>query len=73
MMNIFADFDERIKKIVQTIDLKSKDGGALDLSRIAVEPPRDASHGDLATNVAMVLAKPAGENPRALPKRSQPN
>jgi arginyl-tRNA synthetase len=69
MMNIFADFDERIKKIVQTIDLKSKDGGALDLSRIAVEPPRDASHGDLATNVAMVLAKPAGENPRALAER----
>ena len=69
MMNIFADFDERIKKIVQTIDLKSKDGGALDLSRIAVEPPRDASHGDLATNVAMVLAKPAGENPRALGER----
>jgi len=31
-----------------------------------VEPPRDPSHGDLATNVAMVLAKPAGTNPRAL-------
>jgi arginyl-tRNA synthetase len=33
---------------------------------VAVEPPRDASHGDLATNAAMVLAKPAGTNPRAL-------
>lgn len=33
---------------------------------VTVEPPRDASHGDLATNAAMVLAKPAGLNPRAL-------
>ncbi|MBS0476378.1 MAG: arginine--tRNA ligase [Proteobacteria bacterium] len=33
---------------------------------VAVEPPRDPSHGDLATNAAMVLAKPAGTNPRAL-------
>jgi arginyl-tRNA synthetase len=68
-MNIFADFNERIKKIVETIDLKSQEGGALDLSRITMEPPRDASHGDLATNVAMVLAKPTGENPRALAER----
>lgn len=65
-MNIFADFLERITGIVQTLDLKAADGSALDLTRIAVEPPRDASHGDLATNVAMVLAKPAGQNPRAL-------
>jgi len=33
---------------------------------VTVEPPRDPSHGDLATNAAMVLAKPAGTNPRAL-------
>ena len=68
-MNIFADFAARIKQAVQAIDLKATDGAALDLSRIAVEPPRDASHGDLATNVAMVLAKPAGQNPRALAER----
>ena len=65
-MNIFADFNERVVKAVQGLGLEGKDGGALDLSRIAVEPPRDASHGDLATNAAMVLAKPAGQNPRAL-------
>ncbi|HTV67028.1 MAG TPA: arginine--tRNA ligase [Rhizobiaceae bacterium] len=65
-MNIFADFNDRIKKAVQTIGLKDKYGGELDLARITVEPPRDASHGDLATNAAMVLAKPAGQNPRAL-------
>ncbi len=38
----------------------------LNRSAVTVEPPRDASHGDLATNAAMVLAKPAGMNPRAL-------
>ncbi|HEY6632469.1 MAG TPA: arginine--tRNA ligase [Rhizobiaceae bacterium] len=65
-MNIFADFNERVVKAVESLGLKDKDGGALDLSRIAVEPPRDPSHGDLATNAAMVLAKPSGQNPRAL-------
>jgi len=38
----------------------------LNRAAVTVEPPRDASHGDLATNAAMVLAKPAGLNPRAL-------
>ena len=37
-----------------------------DLSRVVVEPPRDAAHGDMATNVAMVLAKEAGKKPREL-------
>jgi len=68
-MNIFADFNARIIDAVQALDLKDKEGGAADLSRIAVEPPRDASHGDLATNAAMVLAKPTGQNPRALAER----
>ncbi|MDK9722577.1 MAG: arginine--tRNA ligase [Rhodospirillales bacterium] len=40
--------------------------GDLDLSRIAVEPPRDATHGDMASNAAMVLAKPAKTNPKQL-------
>ena len=38
----------------------------LSRANVAVEPPRDASHGDLATNAAMVLAKPAKTNPRAI-------
>lgn len=41
-------------------------GPQADLSRIVVEPPRDASHGDMATNAAMVLAKDAGQKPRDL-------
>lgn len=68
-MNIFTDFAGRINKIVQSFDLKDKDGATLDLSRIAVETPRDPAHGDLATNAAMVLAKAAGQNPRALAER----
>ena len=39
-------------------------GAQADLSRVLVEPPRDPSHGDMATNAAMVLAKSAGRNPR---------
>ncbi len=38
--------------------------GGLDLGRVTVEPPRDAAHGDLSTNAALVLAKPAGRKPR---------
>ncbi|MGE0652727.1 MAG: arginine--tRNA ligase, partial [Alphaproteobacteria bacterium] len=68
-MNIFAAFNERIKKIVEGLDLKAQDGSPLDLSRVTVEAPRDPTHGDLATNAAMVLAKPAGQNPRALADR----
>ncbi|MEX2408393.1 MAG: arginine--tRNA ligase, partial [Rhodovibrionaceae bacterium] len=36
----------------------------LDLGKVTVEPPRERSHGDMSTNAAMVLAKPAGLKPR---------
>ncbi len=50
---------------MQTIDvINSQDD--LPLDRVTVEPPRDPSHGDIATNAAMVLAKPLRQNPRAL-------
>ncbi|MDJ0614452.1 MAG: arginine--tRNA ligase [Rhizobiaceae bacterium] len=63
-MNLFQHFDQKIKKIVEDIDIPEE---ALELlSRISTEPPRDASHGDLATNAAMVLAKPARKNPREI-------
>ncbi len=65
-MNIFADFDVKIKKTLQDLGLKDKDGGELDVSRVGVEPPRDASHGDISTNAAMVLSKAVGANPREL-------
>ncbi|MEX0346496.1 MAG: arginine--tRNA ligase [Rhizobiaceae bacterium] len=68
-MNIFADLRARIIDAVQQLQLTTKDGGQPDLSKLATEPPRDPSHGDIATNAAMVLAKSVGENPRALAER----
>ena len=41
----------------------------VDPARITVEPPRDASHGDMATNAAMVFAKDAGKKPRELAEK----
>ncbi|APO74602.1 arginyl-tRNA synthetase [Rhizobium etli 8C-3] len=65
-MNLFTDFEARIKNALERIDIVKEKRSELDFGRIAVEPPRDASHGDVATNAAMVLAKPLGTNPRAL-------
>ncbi|WP_370674293.1 arginine--tRNA ligase [Pleomorphomonas sp. PLEO] len=62
-MNIFQVFGERIRSAIASLLL---DVPADVLSRIAVEPPRDASHGDVATNAAMLLAKPLGKKPRDL-------
>jgi arginyl-tRNA synthetase len=68
-MNIFALFSSRIIAAIKALGLESKEGGSLDFTRLTVEPPRDPSHGDLATNAAMVLAKSVGENPRALAEK----
>ncbi|MBB3947714.1 arginyl-tRNA synthetase [Rhizobium skierniewicense] len=65
-MNIFADFDTRIKNALETIELVRAHRDTVDFGRITVESPRDPTHGDVATNAAMVLAKPLGTNPRAL-------
>ncbi len=67
MMNLFAEFEEKIRAIVAALDLQSEAPLALD--RVVVEPPRDPAHGDLATNAALVLAKPARLNPRELAGR----
>ena len=68
-MNIFADFTDRVRAAVGALELSASSGGALDVSRAVVEPPRDASHGDLATNAAMVLAKQVGMKPRDLAEK----
>ncbi|UDF29674.1 UNVERIFIED_ORG: arginine--tRNA ligase [Roseateles sp. XES5] len=65
-MNLFTDFDNRIKNVLEGLEVVREKRAELDFGRISVEPPRDASHGDVATNAAMVLAKPLGLNPRAL-------
>ncbi len=68
-MNVFDDFTIRIKKIIEALDFKPSIGGELDLSKVIVEPPRDSSHGDLATNAALVLAKPTAMKPRDIAVR----
>ena len=68
-MNIFNEFEQKIRELLQQSDIKTKDGSPLDLSRMSIEAPRDPSHGDLATNAAMVLSKSVGCNPRALAER----
>lgn len=68
-MNLFTDFENRIKNVVQSLDIVKESGSEIDLSRLTVEPPRDPAHGDVATNAAMVLAKPLGTNPRELAAR----
>jgi arginyl-tRNA synthetase len=63
-MNIFADIRT---SIIETLDAMVADGAlpnGLSWGNVTVEPPRDAAHGDMATNAAMVLAKPAGLSPR---------
>ena len=66
-MNIFSQFEDYIKKILQNIE--SINNSNVELSRVSAEPPRDPSHGDIATNAAMVLAKSAGEKPRDLAEK----
>ncbi len=65
-MNIFAEFQAEVVKAVEVLQAEGALPSALDLSKLAAEPPRDVAHGDIASNVAMVLAKPAGMSPRAL-------
>ncbi|MGV6847540.1 MAG: arginine--tRNA ligase [Marinibacterium sp.] len=63
-MNLFADI--RVL-VTDTLNTMARDGAlpaGLDLTNVTVEPPRDAAHGDMATNAAMVLAKPAKQKPR---------
>ncbi|ERL47473.1 gamma-glutamyl-gamma-aminobutyrate hydrolase protein [Candidatus Micropelagos thuwalensis] len=56
-MNIFAAFRARIDESIRELIQQGVVNDSADLSRISVEPPREASHGDMATNAAMVLSK----------------
>jgi arginyl-tRNA synthetase len=65
-MNLFAHFQSVVHRAIETLVAAGKLPSGLDLSRVTTEPPRDSSHGDVATNAAMVLAKPADLSPRAI-------
>ena len=71
-MNLFADLRSLV---IASLDAMTAEGmlpAGLDYTAVAVEPPRDAAHGDMATNAAMVLAKPAGLSPRAIAEALAP-
>lgn len=63
---LYAAFAGHIATALDALEAAGTLPAGLSRGAITLEPPRDASHGDLATNAAMVLAKPAGTNPRAL-------
>ncbi len=64
--NLFAEMLRRVTAANEALIASGMLPAGIELSRITVEPPRDASHGDMATNAAMVLAKDAGKKPREL-------
>ena len=68
-MNIFNDLKSRIYTALEAMMAAGELPAGLSLDRVTVEPPRDAAHGDAATNAAMVLSKPAGLKPRDLAEK----
>src|SRR6202000_2094260 len=64
--HLFADVLSRVHTICSALASEGGWPAGIDLSRVVVEPPRDVSHGDMATNAAMVLAKEAKLKPRDL-------
>ncbi len=65
-MTLYARFAAHLDDALNALEAEGALASGIDRSAVAVEPPRDPAHGDLATNAAMVLAKRAGTNPRAL-------
>jgi arginyl-tRNA synthetase len=65
-LSLYARYADHLDRILDTLVAEGTLPADLPRKAVAVEPPRDQSHGDLATNAAMVLAKGGGTNPRAL-------
>lgn len=64
--HLFADVLSRVHAVCAALGSEGVLPAGIDLTRVVVEPPRDATHGDMATNAAMVLAKDAKAKPREL-------
>src|SRR4051795_7306045 len=67
--NIFGDFRRLVIAALDDLAARGALPSGLDFGRVAVEPPRDPAHGDLATNAAMVLAGAVKQNPMALAEK----
>ncbi|MCH2094863.1 MAG: arginine--tRNA ligase [Rhodobacteraceae bacterium] len=68
-MNLFSDVRALVIDALQAMQAAGDLPNELDFKNVAVEPPRDAAHGDMATNAAMVLAKPARQKPRDIAEK----
>lgn len=66
IMTLYTRFTQHLHTALDALEASGVLPAGLNRGALTVEPPRDPAHGDLATNAAMVLAKPAGTNPRAL-------
>jgi arginyl-tRNA synthetase len=65
-INVFAEMLERVRAASEALIAAGVLPPGIDQSRVTVEPPRDAAHGDMSTNAAMVWSKDAGRKPREL-------
>ena len=63
-MNVFKDLSIMVHKELEHMTNAGELPRGLDLGALVVEPPRDPAHGDVATNAALTLARPAGRKPR---------
>ncbi len=63
-MSLTVRFSDAVHRALDTLERSGALPAGLSRAAVTVEPPRDPSHGDLATNAALVLAKPAGRAPR---------
>ena len=66
---LHAAFAAKIDAVLDALELEGSLPAGVARGNVSVEPPRDPDHGDLATNAAMVLAKQAATNPRALAEK----
>ena len=71
-MSLYAQYAALLDGLLDDLVADGALPADLDRRNVTVEPPRDPAHGDLATNAAMVLARPAGMNPRALAEAIKP-
>jgi arginyl-tRNA synthetase len=65
-MNLFKTFREDIVAALTRLADAGRLPAGLDTAKVTAEPPRETSHGDISTNAAMVLSKPAGMKPREI-------
>ena len=68
-MDLFYTVRQHVLKELESMVTAGELPSGLDMTSVAVEPPRDPLHGDMATNAAMVLSKSAKKNPREIAEK----